>query len=430
MRCATAASIVGVSLLLTYGAVAAQPGAAIDRVERSVVRVIGDTGSGSGSVVAPGSVLTNRHVVAGQRTLAVVSAHTGGERRARLRWSSEELDLALLDVDGLALPPVTLGTMPLRPRERVWALGYPGLVDVVTGELTLDATSTAGVISRLDRGVWVPGGGGRTLDRIQHDAAINPGSSGGPLVNDCGVVIGVNTAGVVPSAAHGMFLASRITEAARELRRLGIGFTETEASCVGGDATQAAAAMDEAARATADAAVARSDAARAMWLALGLGAVALAALLLLALRKPRREIVRVVDRVSARLRHLGHAGRGADASIHHRGRTLGAPLLMLAGRDGAGGILVRDTGITRTAGGFVVGSHAPLVDDVVSHPTISGRHARVTRDGHRFYIEDLNSGSGTCVNGARLAPFERRAIEPGDAVQLGTMAVLSVRSIT
>ena len=439
MRLVATASLAAVSLL-PAGQVAAQS-AALDTVEASVVRVVGESSTGSGSAVAPGQVLTNWHVVDGQRMLAVVSAGTGGERPARVVWSSEVLDLAVLAVDGLTLPPVTIGTMPLRTRERVWALGYPGVADRISP--AHDVTSTAGVISRLHRASWEPSGG-RALEIIQHSADINPGNSGGPLVNDCGVVIGVNTAGF-PSA-QGTFLASRITEAARELRRLGIDVEVTAEPCE--DETvqataEAARAAETAAGAAAaagalgdEAAAATAAANRATWLALGLGAVALPALLL-ALRKPRREVVRVVERMSRRVRALGRAGPPGSAP---HAETPGAaapprpapasraPVLVLAAAGSPAEIVICDAGLGPAAGGFVVGSHAPLVDGVADHPTVSRRHARVTRDGGRFFIEDLNSSNGTCVNGAQLAPFAPRAIAAGDGVQLGAMAELSVRT--
>ena len=457
MRWVAAASIVSLSSFLTSGYAAAQSADALDAVERSVVRVVGDSATGSGSVVAPERVLTNWHVVDGQGTLAVVSAYTGGARRARLHWSDEALDLAVLAVDGLTLPPVTLGTMKLNEREAVWVAGYPGVSDLISGRATLDPTWTAGVISRLYPGPWEPGSGGRALDKIQHDAAVNPGNSGGPLFNTCAVVIGVNTQKVV-DVADGVFMASRITEAVRELRRLGIGFDATDEECAGDAALAAAdagAARDEAARAVADAVAARDEAAQAAaaagaavdaaselrdeanrttWLALGVGAVALPALLL-ALRKPRREVVRVVERLSRSVRLPGRAaGRRRAASgpvsTPPRATAVAAPVLVLAAAPGAlGEILVRDTGLERAAGGFVVGSHAQLVDGVVAHPTVSRRHARVTCDGRGFYIEDLNSSNGTRVNGATLDPFAPRAIVPGDRVQLGAMAVLSVQPV-
>ena len=444
MRRAAIVSTVVWALIWAGGSAAAQSRAARDEAERSIVRVVGDRSTGSGSVVAPERVLTNFHVVDGQGTLAVVSAHTGGERRARVIWSSAPLDLAVLAVDGLNLPAVTLGTMALNETEQVRAAGYPGVSDRITGWATLDPTWTAGVISRLYRGPWDPAGGGRELDKIQHDAAVNPGNSGGPLFNACLVVVGVNTQKVAATAADGVFMASRITEAVRELSARGIGLDATDEPCqdqaelaaaraatASDAATAAAAAATDAASALGEETAAAAAAAdRATRLALGLGLVALPALLL-ALRKPRREVVRVVERVSRSVRLLGRGGHAAPppmpASDFPGGS--GAPALVLGAEEAAGSVLVRDTGLGRGEGGFVVGSHVALVDAVVSHRTISRRHARVTRDGGRFYIEDLNSGNGTRVNGEALEPFSPRAIVPGDAVQLGRMPVLSVQSV-
>ena len=447
-----AVSIVIGALVWSGGSAAAQSRAALDEAERSIVRVVGDRGTGSGSVIAPERVLTNHHVVAGQRTLAVVSAHTGGERRARVEWASEPLDLAVLAVDGLSLPAVTLGTMALNETERVRAAGYPGVSDRITGRATLDPTWTAGVISRLYRGPWDPAGGGLALDKIQHDAAINPGNSGGPLFNACLVVVGVNTQKVAPTAADGVFMSSRVTEAIRELRARGIAFDATDEPCrdqaelaaaraatASDAATAAAAAAAAAADATGalgeDTAAAAAAAERATRLALGLGLVALPALLL-ALRKPRREVVRVVERAARSVRLLARGDRAAAPTRAASGswpRTesggSGEPALVLGAEGAEGSVLVRDTGLGRSHGGFVVGSHAALVDAVVSHRTVSRRHARVTRDGELFHIEDLNSGNGTRVNGEALAPFRPRVIAPGDAVQLGRMPVLSVRSV-
>ena len=128
---------------------------------------------------------------------------------------------------------------------------------------------------------------------------------------------------------------------------------------------------------------------------------------------PRREVVRVVEQVSRSVRLLGRGdrlggGRAAPPTIPASDLPSGSgdPALVLGVGGAAGSVLVRDTGLIRDDGGFVVGSHAALVDAVVSHRTVSRRHARVTRDRGRFYIKDLNSGNGTRVNGEALEPFQ------------------------
>ena len=143
--------ILGLVLSLAPTGLTAQSGSAAERIreaERSIVRVItrgtGETGTGSGAVVAPGIVLTNYHVIEDGVEYFVVSSHTGGNLQARVRWQSAGLDLAVLDVEGLALPTVALGTMALRVRDPVWALGYPGVSDDASGEMALEATWTDG----------------------------------------------------------------------------------------------------------------------------------------------------------------------------------------------------------------------------------------------------------------------------------------------
>ena len=324
----------GSVLLAAPEAVAGQSRTAVDRIreaDRSVVRVVTllptGFGTGSGAVVAPGIVLTNHHVVNGGAGHQVISAHTGGMREARVRWESPELDLAVLEVDGLALPEVLLGTMPLQTGETVWAVGFPGIADAITGNMSLQTTLTRGVIGRLYRAPWDVRAGGRELDQVQHDAAINPGNSGGPLISDCGMVVGVNTRGAL--ASQGVFVASRITEAVRELTTLGIAVSTTDARCTDDEASAAREAAEAAARAAEQAVQAATSAAGeaaeaaasaaaeavgsaveeterrmeatedrvalGLWITLGMAAVMFPTLMFLTMRAPRREVVRVVE---------------------------------------------------------------------------------------------------------------------------------------
>lgn len=469
--------------------VAAQSRTAVDRIreaDRSVVRVVtllpAGFGTGSGSVVAPGVVLTNHHVVDGGVRHQVISAHTGGMQQARVRWGSPELDLAVLEVDGLALPEVLLGTMPLRTGETVWAVGFPGIADAITGEMSPQTTLTRGVIGRLYRAPWDVRAGGRELDLIQHDAAINPGNSGGPLISDCGMVVGVNTRSAL--ASQGVFAASRITEAVRELRALGITVNTTDFRCTDDEASgareaaeaaaraaelaveAAASAAMEAAEAAAEAAGSaveaterRMDAAEdrvalGLWITLGMAAVMFPTLMFLTMRAPRREVVRVVEQGSEGVRDRGRPrssglylpfryflpGRGAVAGGPARPGGAGAAPLGAALPDlrfvadasdyGDPPIDIRFEGhrLRRAAGGLVIGRQPALVDEVIHEPTVSMRHARVIRQGGRFFIEDLNSREGTWVNGERLVPFTPRELRRDAVVQFGDGPRLALQS--
>lgn len=454
-----------------------QGNADLDQTEKAVVRVVVETagggGSGSGSIVAPGYVLTNHHVVVDGRRFGVLLSGSGQHRGARLLWASEDLDLAVLEVDNLTAPMVTLGTMELAVRQRVWAIGYPGVADNMSGMRATDPTSTAGVVSRLFEGAWRR----RSLEIVQHDATINPGNSGGPLVDDCGTVVGINTVGPGgrdrARGAEGVFMASHSKEAVRELRRLGVPIrvsaTRCRASGTSGDgsagdaearsradsararADRAAAgargATERAAAATAAAAAAgeNADAARAaagaatvaarrsMWLTYGLLAVLVPAVALLFLRKPRREVVRVVERASARIRSGSGpssklaALRGTREVAEYRRGSQGPgqprPTLLLRndtrrGREG-GDVLVGDIGLSAERGGFVIGSTGKLADATVRHASVSRRHVRVTRRDGKYLVEDLNSTNGTQVNNVTLRPFVPQVIRPGDRVVLG-----------
>jgi S1-C subfamily serine protease len=144
-------------------------------------------GLGSGSVLdTRGHVLTNYHVVDGAREIEV-TLFNGTPYEGRLVGKDEANDIAVLKIDAPAdtLIPVTLGdSSRLRVGQRVFAIGNP---------FGLERTLTTGIISSLNR--TLPTRNHRTVKSIiQTDAAINPGSSGGPLLDSHARLIGMNTA--------------------------------------------------------------------------------------------------------------------------------------------------------------------------------------------------------------------------------------------
>ena len=233
-----------VTAALLTGPAQADP-ADISAASRSVVRVVlaakdgnkvAFVGHGSGFVVAPDKILTNAHVIEIARqessvVIGIIPSQGGTSYGGRIIAYSPGNDLALIHVlDGGRLPPMTIFGGPVDDGADVVAIGYPGSVDRAQG-LDLDdlinpmsPVKTTGTIS-----------GGRTtkqFDTLLHTAPIASGNSGGPLIDNCGRVLGANSFGSISDGNDAEFgFAVSAREILNFLRKAGVTIGVTATPC-------------------------------------------------------------------------------------------------------------------------------------------------------------------------------------------------------
>jgi serine protease Do len=217
----------------------------IAAASRSVVRVVvfpaagGDTpiGHGSGIVVSPSRILTNAHVVDEDEyeqaiRIVVVPSEGGSSLEAEVTDRSPRNDLALISLsNGKRLTPATFFNGPVTDGADVFAIGYPGGVDIAQG-LNMEDVLRSQVPVKT-RGTISGGRSAKEFETLLHTAAIGSGNSGGPLVDACGRVLGVNSFGTVSSGNDAeFFFAIAQREVATFLRNNNVPIRSVDAKCL------------------------------------------------------------------------------------------------------------------------------------------------------------------------------------------------------
>lgn len=394
---------------IAIAAVITLAGCGRSSIDHSVVqvKVFDQRGSllavGSGFQVADGYVMTSRHVLPldlppSDAVIRVYARGVASGHKANTAHVSETNDLALLRVKGLGLSSIILNTGKLQPGERVEAIGFPAVADVVVvaGGTAPFATRTEGSISRFekrDRG-----------NLLEHSAQLSPGSSGGPLVDACGYVVGSNNQRVVslerrdprrpPKVAGVTYQAVSASDMKRELDGWGID-SASRAGC------------------------------QTTWQPAWLGPVLLfaaaaatsAASFAYIRRRNKRAGYSGPPITVATDRNVVKPKRSEDRESMGRFFLVGS-----SGAHRSKAISLSERWVHST-GGIIVGRSAGTSRVRLDVNTVSRDHARLrvsrTARTERLLIEDLGSRNGTYLDGVKLKPQEPCEAVSGSEIRFG-----------
>lgn len=265
-------------LLFLIPSLASADPADIAAASRSVVRVVvfstSDSsypiGHGSGVVVASDMILTNAHVVDEdeyQTSIALTIVPSEGSRTydAEVIARSPRNDLALIRLrNGARLTPVTFYSGVVGDDSDVFAIGYPGAVDIAQGQDALDMLRPQ--VPVKTKGSISEGRSAKEFNTLLHTAPIGAGNSGGPLVDACGRVLGINSFGTVSNGGDAeFFFAVSDFEIRRFLSQNKISFRSIDTPCLSrAELSRAEAEREAAERAKIEAANREAEAARTL----------------------------------------------------------------------------------------------------------------------------------------------------------------------
>lgn len=465
----------------------------VDQLKPSVLRVVTPMGaSGSSFVVSKddqGCVLaTNAHVVSGSEKTEVFLLRASSITskvdafRARVIWFDEEMDLALLRAPGLDAEPMVLSNFPPAQVEEVYSFGFPGVADDAEAQAELariviesfvaglfskviddpKVTSTGlaevsiskGGVRRIIKGKWDPSFSGPDFLIIEHDVNITGGNSGGPLLNECGQVVGINTQrvpdpnmpiDVVRKSSHASVLIAA-------LRAQGLAFVEAASPCTAAAAQSAqgptptpvpipaatpASTKPAAPSASSDAkpsasaqqpeakGASRSSTAPGLaLLAVVVFLLATAAACLAVVAIVRRPSI-VTETYTQYLRRKPEAGGSSPPAHSARSQPIAAVTqrLVLEGFDPDKGPASRiniPVDLQRAAGKLILGRKRDAVHIHLGNLSVSGQHVALWSDADgRCWVEDRNSSNGTRLNGHALKPLAAAPLKHRDQLQVG-----------
>lgn len=374
-----------------------------DHIDKSVVRIINMTGNGNATgtgfvINNQHHVVTNHHVIAGSQQLFIAEDGVAQAHSAVVKWSSETKDLAILQVPSLHRPALSLSSVEPGKGTPIYAIGFPGIADLLTNGISTESSVTIGSVSRLINAAWR--NNSPRFRIVQHSSEINGGNSGGPLINACGEVVGVNTIKTSLAASiasgeiiSGVFYASHISSLIEILKAQPFPFNEVKTACTAANGTPTN---------------------NNIWIAI---IVAISVIFALLLSQPRQKIIQAVETYSQLLRRANKSKKQKYSS--HNTSTPQRNWVLSGINKPDIHLTFNEATLQQIKLGLTIGRSAKLSELVINNDTISRCHARLSYHETQLYIEDINSSNGTKVDGIALKPFEPIRLTSGNVLTLG-----------
>ena len=345
------------------------------------------------------------HVVAGNKRTE------DSLKKATIVWKNKENDLALISVEYLkGKNKSTLGLSENEPKQLtpVYAIGYPGVTLAQRLDHTsIQATITDGSISAiLSDGVK-----GINTKVIQHNASVNPGNSGGPLVNSCGEVIGVNTQAPTISGGRitqGVYFSSYIGFVRYILKEKNIKFN-TPTTCL----------------------TPKTNKTQSKWSKYGVFAGILGAILIaltafiFSIRKAKPQIVNQVETYTQYARRSGKK----DPADKVKESPVSEQKWLLSGsvKETGENISIVLTKRELEGNGIVIGRSRKQSDYAIpAAKFLSRRHIRIALNNEQLIIEDLHSPNKTYIDDKELTAGQVTDLKKGTKLNLGNSVYLTI----
>ena len=371
----------------------------------------------------------------------IIPGGGGAELPARIRSTKNEtkvdFDLAFIEVKGLVAPAFKVAKSTPDSARPVYSTGYSFVSDTTeASQQSAKASIQSGTVSKIFEG-GMTRASQAPVNQIEHNTPLDPGFSGGPLLDRCGHVVGVNTkdGGIrigedMPVAlSKGSRFALAYDELISVANQEGVPFETASAGCSSASAIAS----------TAPAPIATTPVKESFSQSVGHSVrenpLVLISILVVALGALAFGILRIMKSTKAR------QGGGSQASAEQSagtpssaptaastrveptgGTALVGPVIELSGRGHDGKALNFSFSASEVGkAGVSIGSDPARVGAFVDDRTdykVSRLHARLGFDGKNFTLEDVKSTNGTKVSGAKLEPNQPRILVPGDDIEL------------